>query len=28
VQASNHTDGGALMELVLPLGLSGNEAGG
>jgi two-component system phosphate regulon sensor histidine kinase PhoR len=28
VQASNHPDGGALMELVLPLGLSGNEAGG
>ena len=28
VQASNHPDGGALMELVLPLGFSGNEADG
>lgn len=28
VQASNHRGGGALMELVLPLGISGGEAGG
>ena len=28
VQASNHRSGGALMELVLPLGLSGAEADG